>query len=175
MAAQVFERLLRSITHATVDEELESLRYLRPVNIPRLQPIAADSPPLEDMLEIQSRKYQRIFRDFDHQQAVKEDYDRLNDKKRAAAVPECQDFPDDLESQHRLVEELFDAIVDFTAAEEKPRLLVRKTKKRKFSELEEDDNDDEARQWTENTYVKRIKSAKDVEIQFIAWNLLVSA
>jgi hypothetical protein len=174
-AAQVFERHLKSMPHGTVDAELELLRHLRPAGIPQLPVLAPSSPPLEEMLQSQTRKYQRIFRGFDHQQAAKEDYDRLNDKKKAAAVPDCQDFPNDVEDQHKLVEELFDAILDFSQVEEKPRLLVKRPKKRKASELEDEQTENEARQWTDNTHVKRIKQAKDVEVQFIAWNLLVSA
>lgn len=62
---------------------------------------------------------------------------------------------------------------------------MKKPRKRKASETEEDGGDDkpvkgakddnEICQWAENTFVKRIRTAKTVEIQFIAWNLLVSA
>lgn len=145
-------------------------------------PFIIAEKPLEQLLQSKTRKYHPIFRGFSHQHAVKEAYDQLNDKKKAAAVSGCLDFPDnDIERQHKLAEELFDAILDCSNAEEKPRLLAaKKSRKRKASELEdenegEDGDPDNAgsREWVDNTHVKRIKAASDVEIQFIAWNLLV--
>lgn len=182
-AAKIFEEHLKSLpSPAAVNAEFEALKGLRPSRIQPLPFLMPDSLPLGDLLQAQpTRKYQRIFRDFEHQQAIKEEYDRLNDKRQAT----CDDFPNDAEGQHRLVEELFDAILDFSEAEEQQRLLVAKTsKKRKTSEVEEGAGDqelldlvkdNEQRQWADNTYAKRINAAKDVEIQFVAWNLLVSA
>lgn len=159
------------------------LQNLRPVNIAQL-PILVAETPLEQMLESKTGRYQPIFRGFSHQHALKDAYDRLNDKKKAAAVSDCLDFPhNNIESQHKLAEELFDAILDCSSAEEKPRLLAaKKSRKRKASVLEgQDEGEDsdpgnaEPREWVDNTHVKRIKAASDVEIQFIAWNLLVRA
>jgi hypothetical protein len=186
-AAKVFERHLKSLPGPdAVNAELSALKSRRPQNLQSLPFIQADSVPLGDLMRTQpTRQYQRIFRSFEHQQAVKEEYDRLNDKRRAAAVPDCQDFPNEIDGQHKLVEELFDAIIDCSEAEEQRRLIVKKSKKRKASDFEEEANhneannngakDNEARQWVDNTYVKRISTATDVEIQFVAWNLLVSA
>lgn len=175
-AARFVEQYLKSLSRAAIDVELESVEYLRPLDTQPLPPLAADDT-LDDLLRVQTRKYQPIFRNFDHEKAVKEEYDHLNDKRKAADVPDCADFPDDEASQHRLVEELFNAILDSTEAEELPRLVNKKGKKRKASEMDGEHSaaQDDDRQWTENTYVKRVKSASDIEIQFIAWNLLVSA
>jgi len=171
-SARLVEEHLRSIPHTAVSAELGSLEYLRPRDTPPLLPLGADVG-VEDLLGAQqTRRYQPIFRGFDHAQSAKDEYDCLNDKKKATDVPDCTDFPeDDIQSQHKLVEELFDAIADCSGTEEQPRLVNRKAKKRKAAELDEEGDD--GREWTENTYVKRIKTAKDVEIQFLAWNLLV--
>ena len=179
-AAKVFEGHLKSLPGPdAVVAEFEALMNRRPRDIESLPPILTDSLPLQDLLHAQStRQYQRIFRSFEHQQAVKDEYDRLNDE----GAPACDDLPTDIEGQHKLVEELFYAIINNDFAEEQPRLLVKKSRKRKASDLEDEtgdhepkDNEPECRQWVENTYVKRIRMATDVEIQFLAWNLLVSS
>ncbi|KAB5576621.1 hypothetical protein GE09DRAFT_1185294 [Coniochaeta sp. 2T2.1] len=177
-AAKILERLLKAVPKDAVKNEFESLLALPRENAYSLAPLAAASEPLEAMLQSKTREYKPLFRGLDHAQAVREAYDRLNDKKRAANVPDANDFPTEPHELHNRAKELFDAILDFSDAEEKPRLVVKKTKKRKASEMEDngDDGDDYPdngnREFTENTAWKRIRNASDVEINLLAWNLL---
>lgn len=179
----------------TLETELHSLQWLRPEGcpplptfavrteavlqeLPSIRTLLAPAPPvlgadvaLEDMLKIRSHTFKGLVRDLGHFSALKTEYERLNNKKDNTDVPDCDDFPQDLDDQRSLVRELFEAMVDFSEIVEEPR-LVRKNKKRQHSELENEDSS--LAEYRDNTHVKRVKESSDVEIELLAWNLLVS-
>jgi hypothetical protein len=173
-AANTIEQYLKSLPHEAIDAELASFEHLRPDDLPRLPVIPAGPSVADRMAGDQTHRYQPdMVRGFEHAEAMQAAYDILNDKKKNAAVPDCRDFPEDEQAQSRLAGELFAAIVDCSNTEEKPRVVTRKTKKRKHEDVAKEE-EEETTEYRDNTHVKRVKMAKDIEITLVAWKLLVS-
>lgn len=120
-AAKAVQKHLKSLPGpAAVDAEFAAVKGRRPQTIQPLPAIIPDSLPLGELMRVPpTRRYQRMFRNFEHQQAVREAYDQLNDNKNARVVSGYGEFPNDVDGQHRLVEELYNAILDFSDMDEK--------------------------------------------------------
>jgi hypothetical protein len=123
------------------------------------------------MMKYHDGKFRGLINNATHFKRVREVYYSLNDQKGRTYVEHASEFPSDLSGQVKLVEELFNAMLNFDDFIDEPRQKRRKRRKMNQDAEEEEDNDNSV---TDSTHVRRVRQASDLEIELLAWELLVS-
>lgn len=157
--------------------EVQRLAHLRP------PPTPAEPDPLsmsretqpqavavETLMRDRDHTFKSIITDYSHFLSVRDQYVGLNDKRGRTAVPDAVDFPIDVAGERKLVEELFGAMLDFGEVIDEQR--QRRSKKRKAVDAAEDPEMEVS--FTDSTHVRRVKEASNLEIELLAWDLVVS-
>jgi hypothetical protein len=121
-----------------------------------------------ELLKQKDHVWSGIVRDFNHYQELARKYKSMNDKRGKTCVPVCKDFPEDKQTQRELVRELFESILDFSDAIDCIRDGSGKT-------INGDAEECTGLQAGETVHAKRVKALSNLEVELLAWDLLVGA
>jgi len=121
-----------------------------------------------ELLKQKDHNWSGIVRDFNHYQELAREYKSMNDRRGKTCVPECKDFPEDEQTQRELVRELFESILDFSGAIDCIRNGGGKAINRDVEECM-------GLQAGETVHAKRVKALSNLEVELLAWDLLVGA
>lgn len=151
----------------------------------------APRPALADLLQQKDHKWSGIIQDYEDYKELTRQYFALNDKTGRTKVPDCDQFPEDKESQKELARELFEAIVDFSDVIDGTKKVEKKKKNANSGSHRDDDEEgaesdageegdgeaeeDEQTGSADPVHLKRVKALSNLEVELLAWELLVSA
>ncbi|KAB5578495.1 hypothetical protein GE09DRAFT_1052519 [Coniochaeta sp. 2T2.1] len=110
-------------------------------------------PKFDDVSHIHTPSYRGIVEDLDHAQAILTDYQASNNKDKAAG-PDCVGFIEDKHGQKALVQQLFEAVVDFS------NVIDMKVSKDGHM--------------VDNVRVTRVKNAPNAMLEAVCWKILYS-
>jgi hypothetical protein len=120
------------------------------------------------------QKY-NLIQNFDHAMQLDAQLHMMNNKMgKTADVLDCEDFPATDEERKVLVDKLVAAMVNYTGIIEKP-VLDRKRRRTRQGAGSEAGDDEDAPATKDNYRVERVKNTSNVELQILAWKLLVSS
>lgn len=180
--ALFIEGYLKSRQPEILSQELVSLSSLRPyqARLPILPPF--DTRYGGDFTVRQlshwhdqagNQKY-NLVRNYDHAVLLDIELHGMNNKLgKTAGVLDCQDFPATDEERRVLVDRLVEAMVNYDGVIEKP-VIDRSRRRTKQSAGLETGQDEDGSATKDNYRVKRVKNTPNVELQIIAWKILVS-
>jgi hypothetical protein len=132
--------------------------------------VVSNLPTFSQLKQRKESRYLGLVATYDHALALEVEYKATNNR----LVEACEDFPSDIQDQREQVRRLYEAIIDHNDLLDRQVVPKGCGEKRKRDEETDGAEDEGMPMPTDNTQVRRVKTAPNVVLEIMCWRLLVS-